>query len=242
MRYDQFEYIKFFNIALHEYKAIYFFIPKVACTSLKKAMGEVLGIYQRTWRERLNPFGSPKVLNEQYYHWQHYPFVTDATLFNDYFKFTFVRNPWDRLISCYYNKVKKGLLRLQTIRLQSRHKFTISLCVCVISPMTKPTVTSGPKLIFSAAQARWISTLLAGWKPLTKISHSCAVKSESMRRRRTNSCALPAAAHERNTIRRNSQNWSARDIRKMSSLSYIDLMTMQPPLVLSKHIRKWGLR
>lgn len=108
MQYDQFEYMRFFNIALHKHKAIYFFIPKVACTSLKKTMGEVLGIYQRTWREHLNPFGSPKILNEQYYHWQHYPFVTDATLFDDYFKFTFVRNPWDRLISCYYNKVKKG--------------------------------------------------------------------------------------------------------------------------------------
>lgn len=155
MQYDQFEYMKFFNIALHKHKAIYFFIPKVACTSLKKTMGEVLGIYQRTWRERLNPFGSPKVLNEQYYHWQHYPFVADATLFDDYFKFTFVRNPWDRLISCYYNKVKKGYSGFRQYGFSPDMDFhDFAMRVCVTSPMTKPTVTSAPKPISSSVRAR----------------------------------------------------------------------------------------
>jgi len=90
-RHDQYEYFKFFNIAIHEYKCIYFFIPKVACTSLKKAVAEILGLNVRTE-----------------YHFYHYPFVTDWTLFDDYFKFCFVRNPWDRLVSCYFNKLQTG--------------------------------------------------------------------------------------------------------------------------------------
>lgn len=60
--------------------AIYFFIPKVACTSLKTVLME-LG-YERVILKAINP--------KKYS-----------------FRFTFVRNPYDRLVSAYKDKVRK---------------------------------------------------------------------------------------------------------------------------------------
>lgn len=84
------------NILLEKYKAIYFLIPKVASSSLKKIFAEELGL----------EIISKRI--EDDIHFVNFPFVDKARMdkYQDYFKFTFVRNPWDRIVSCYKNKIK----------------------------------------------------------------------------------------------------------------------------------------
>ena len=96
---NDFEYRKHGNIVLHQYKTIYFFIPKVACSSLKIVCSDLLGIAPP------NP-----AMPHRGAHIRDYPFVKREEIpsrYNDYFKFCFVRNPWDRLVSCYHNKISK---------------------------------------------------------------------------------------------------------------------------------------
>ncbi len=80
-------------IVLHQYKTIYVPIPKVACSSLKVVCAELLNIEVR---------GSVHEIK--------YPGIQGTSMdstYKDYFKFCFVRNPWDRLVSCYSNKIGK---------------------------------------------------------------------------------------------------------------------------------------
>lgn len=91
-----YQYARHGNIVMHEYKAIYFYIPKVACSSIKLAVADLIGV------------PSPDPTNKfAYPHKRNYPFVKRDALekYNDYFKFSFVRNPWDRVLSCYRNKI-----------------------------------------------------------------------------------------------------------------------------------------
>ena len=69
----------------HRYKYIYFGIPKCASTSIRNSLPDKENI--RT-DERLKTM------------------LTDE-VYNEYFKFTFVRNPWDRMVSNYSMFVKK---------------------------------------------------------------------------------------------------------------------------------------
>jgi len=66
---------------LLDYKAIYFNIPKVAQSSLTDAFKKISRIYELSYYKR----------KEKY---------------KNYFKFAFVRNPYDRFISLYFDKIK----------------------------------------------------------------------------------------------------------------------------------------
>jgi Sulfotransferase family len=92
-------YVVHNNILLEKRKAIYFYIPKVACSSLKFTCAQILNMEA----------GAGDVVEE--IHKIDFPFVKKYQVlsrYRDYFRFAFVRNPWDRLVSCYKDKINFG--------------------------------------------------------------------------------------------------------------------------------------
>jgi chondroitin 4-sulfotransferase 11 len=85
------------KILLRPYSAIYISVPKVACTSFKTAFARLLGL----GLDKAN--GDPHRLR--------YPSPVPIArlqplLYPGFYRFAFVRNPWDRLVSCYRDKIK----------------------------------------------------------------------------------------------------------------------------------------
>jgi chondroitin 4-sulfotransferase 11 len=78
------------NIVLHQIKAIYIPISKVATTSVKTAIAAVLGVEGNVHFEAKWPHVSKRRIRIK---------------FPDYYVFSFVRNPWDRVLSCYLSKL-----------------------------------------------------------------------------------------------------------------------------------------
>lgn len=82
------------TILLPQQKAIYFSIPKNACTSLKTFCCDLLRISIReSWQAHI----------QDYSHYR--DTLIDRIRYRNHFKFAFVRNPWDRLVSCYKSKI-----------------------------------------------------------------------------------------------------------------------------------------
>lgn len=75
-------------------KALYIPIPKVACSSIKRAIANFLSIEIPG--------------NGMNIHRANFPIIEKDNLeqYDSFWKFSFVRNPWDRLVSCYSEKIK----------------------------------------------------------------------------------------------------------------------------------------
>ena len=99
-------------IALHEYRSIYFAIPKVANSSMKAVCADLVRprlnprFVERFWSDRWKPriFREPKA---RAYLKRKAVLLTSEQLaeYDSYWKFCLVRNPWDRLVSCWKQKV-----------------------------------------------------------------------------------------------------------------------------------------
>lgn len=87
---------------------VYTYIPKVACSSLKMAMAPHFGV-----DVNISDSAKENVFNDlasfEAMHASNWPMVPKHMLLSDqtwdYLKFAIVRNPWDRLVSCYKNKI-----------------------------------------------------------------------------------------------------------------------------------------
>ncbi len=85
------------RILLKPYRAIYISVPKVACSSFKTAFADLLGVSLE--RAQGDPhrvrYPSPVPIE-----------ALEPFLYPGFYRFAFVRNPWDRLVSCYRDKIR----------------------------------------------------------------------------------------------------------------------------------------
>lgn len=97
----------------HKYKVIFIHIPKVAGQSIETFFLELHGL---DWQNRAplllgpndNPeIGPPRLAHLRAVDYCKYHYIS-PDCFNDYFKFSFIRNPWSRTVSFYrYTKYSR---------------------------------------------------------------------------------------------------------------------------------------
>lgn len=81
-------------VYIEPHEAVYIEIPKVACTSIKVALARMLSVDLVEGNPHVSDFPSTE-----------YNLSKSGYLYPGLFSFAFVRNPWDRLVSCYRDKI-----------------------------------------------------------------------------------------------------------------------------------------
>jgi len=98
-------------IVSDEHHFVYFVLQKVACSSVKTALLSLFDLETAPYEEALEDGGKilrvHKLFDKSRHQVDKKRFVNGLKngRYRDHFKFAFVRNPWDRLVSCYSEKL-----------------------------------------------------------------------------------------------------------------------------------------
>ena len=82
-------------VLLEAQRAVWIEVPKVACSSIKVVLADLLGIDLASVGGNPHKGSFPEPTSRP----------TESVLYPGLFSFAFVRNPWSRLVSCYRDKI-----------------------------------------------------------------------------------------------------------------------------------------
>lgn len=111
------------SVLLEPYGAVYIEIPKVACTSFKVAFAQLLGIPLE------DTGGDPHQAN---FPAPPIPPSCSGLFYPGLFTFAFVRNPWDRLVSCYRDKIRGEVVGFTNFSIRAG----VAICLADFSDFT----------------------------------------------------------------------------------------------------------